>query len=222
MVLGPRFFHPPSPESSVSSQTMQKDSIEKAYWLLKSINPGETFHFCLYSFTKNYSYGSTPMSRGKCLPRIKMEEGLWISGGQSAIYVTFNNYVFSFHCWVCYQILIQKPSSIFLTLTGIFVFLFLEEIFEKKHFIFSRWFSYLDLQRDLPLEGASCFCCEHFLLEMASGSKRKPSSRTSILIVELSYSKVPFHSCKLVGLTGIIWLPPPPYYPFCITRTFKD
>ena len=134
MVLGPRFFHPPSPESSVSSQTMQKDSIEKAYWLLKSINPGETFHFCLYSFTKNYSYGSTPMSRGKCLPRIKMEEGLWISGGQSAIYVTFNNYVFSFHCWVCYQILIQKPSSIFLTLTGIFVFLFLRGNIWKEAF----------------------------------------------------------------------------------------
>ena len=86
------------------------------------------------SGTKNYSYGSTPMSRGKCLPRIKMEEGLWISGGQSAIYVTFNNYVFSFHCWVCYQILIQKPSSIFLTLTGIFVFLFLRGNIWKEAF----------------------------------------------------------------------------------------
>lgn len=132
MVLGPRFFHPPSPESSVSSQTMQKDSIEKAYWLLKSINPGETFHLCLYSFTKNYSYGSTPMSRGKCLPRIKMEGGLWLSGGQSANYVTFNNYVFSFHCWVCYQILIQKPLVSFWHKLAYLCSYFLEEIFKRS------------------------------------------------------------------------------------------
>lgn len=217
MVLGPRFFHPLSPESSVSSQTMQKDSIEKAYWLLKSLNPGETFQLCLYSFTKNYSYGSTPMSRGKCLPRIKIDGELWISGGQSAIYVTFSNcFFFISTAEFVIRYSLRNPLVSFWHKLAYLCSYFLEEIFEKKHFIFSRWFSYLDLQHDLPLEGASCFCCEHFLLEMASGWKRKPS----ILIVELSYPKVPFHSCKLVGLTGIVWVPPPPYYPFSITRTF--
>ena len=101
------------------------------------------FHFCLYSFTKNYSYGSIPMLRGRCLPRIKMEGGLNIWWSISYLY-HIQQLCCYFHCRVCYQTLIQKPSSIFLTQTGISVFLFhrvniWKEAFHLFNVIFFIW-----------------------------------------------------------------------------------
>lgn len=192
-------------------------------------------HFCSHSLGKNFSCGCTVTWRDRCLPRIIMEQGIMNFWWTISHLFTFNNHVFYLHSSLYYQRLIQKPSGILLRhKLACLQSCFLEQIFQKKYFISLRWFSCLDLQHlfrtedlqdgavwsGLPtLEVDSHFSCEHFLLEMAPGSRRKLRSRAGILTVGFSSPKFSFHPCKLVGLTGIVWVPPFPFYSFSVTGT---
>lgn len=141
------------------------------------------------------------MSRGKCSPRIKIDGGyeyswsisylchiqqlvFFISTAEFVIRYSLRNPLVSFWHKLAYLCSWLPRGNIWKEAFHLFKVIFLFGLATWP----PTWRSFL-----LLLQAFS-------FLRWPLGWKRKPS----ILTVELSYPKVPFHSCKLVGLTGIV------------------